>query len=318
MPSFPERAELERLYCTEGRSVCWLTARFRLGRLAINRLLDSYGIKRRSRIDAVIRSRRKYEKPSFSGSYTEKAYLLGLSQADFRVRRHGYQIDVALSTTHPAFARLFLELFSKFAPVSERAYYNRTTGRYGWRLAVYLHPSFDFLLGPKQVSREISSSTENFLHFLAGYSDGEGTISIGRNSPRCVAFVWAVASSDKSILTSIYRGLVRLGFHPYFGKSQEAGTANRMGNLALHYRKPRWVVRLKRKAEVIKLLSLLPLRHPEKIEKRKVMFDLRTKCYISDTLPQWRNLRDEITTSVDVYLFSAALERLAPEISALV
>ncbi len=307
MNETPLKEELRDAYWTAGLSTRKLAAKFCTNHRTIIRLMKHFGIPRRNRIDAVIRGCTKYVKPPFSGELTEKAYLLGLALADFRRRKHGYQIDISLSTTHPAFARLFRVLFEKYAPIHERPRFNFFTKRCEWSLEAQLHSSFSFLLGARRVPDWVTRNQEVFLHFLAGYADGEGTISIGKNSKRCVSFVFAIASGDKSILAFLFRGLKQMGFHPSFRRSRKAGDANYFWGNLLHYKKDRWVLRLKRRDEVLRFLKVLPIRHPEKIEKRDLMLRLKDRVYLCDVDYSWSGLKNRIGLEVDAYVSEAAL-----------
>ncbi|MBN2330673.1 MAG: hypothetical protein JXC85_02560 [Candidatus Aenigmarchaeota archaeon] len=306
----PSAKELEQLYWKHGLSTRKIAANFGVSQKPVLRLMKNYEIPRRDRIEAVIRGCRKYNKNPFSGNINEKAYLLGLAFADLRVRKHGYQIDIGVSTTHPSFSFLFKKLFRKYAPIRENPYYNKWTKQHCWRLEAQLHPSFDFLLSPKLVPKWIIENEVAFLNFLAGYSDGEGIISICRNSKRCVSFVFAISSEDRNILFSIFQGLKNLGFHPTFRVLRSAGDMNEFRGKQLVYKKDHLMVRLKRRADVLRLLKILPIRHPEKIKKRKLMFELGDRIYITDVMDSWLKLKDEIKSNVNRYVSEAAFELL--------
>ena len=53
----------------------------------------------------------KYKKYDFSGDPKEKAYILGLVAGDLYTHKHGRQIAVELTTTHPAMMDLFYSVF---------------------------------------------------------------------------------------------------------------------------------------------------------------------------------------------------------------
>ncbi|MBI5061616.1 MAG: hypothetical protein HZB67_04870, partial [Candidatus Aenigmarchaeota archaeon] len=278
----PNAKRLEKLYWKNGMSTRALAVMFSTHQRAIIKLMQQYNIPRRDRIDAVIKGCRKYIKPPFSGNKNEKAYMLGLALADFRRRKHGYQIDISLGTTHPCFASLFKDLFETYAPIHEKPYYNKYTRQYGWRLDTALHPTFGFLLEHKEVPVWVMEEKETFLHFLAGYTDGEGILSISKNSKKGVSFIFAISSGDKDILLSILKGLENLGFNPTLRILRHAGEANAFYGKTLHYKNDHYMLRLKRKDEVMRLLTLLPIKHPEKIRKRELMFKLKDKIYIKD------------------------------------
>lgn len=301
----PSADELRRLYWDEELSTCDLGRHFGTYQSTALQWMRKYDIPRRNRVQAVIKARSKYMKVPFTSGLQDKAYLLGLTFADLSRRRHGYQVRVMVHTTHPAFSNLFKTLFGKFTHVYERPIFNRWKGKYEWELEALLHPSFDFLLSPKHVPEWVLDNDNVFLHFLAGYADGEGIISITRNSARCIAFVFCIASEDISILCSIRDKLRSMGFHPSLWKLRKAGEFNTFNGKISCYRKDHWMLRLKRRKEVIKLLGMLPLKHQEKVRKRQMMFELQDKVYIADVEKAVQRFRDGIENEVRQYMHAA-------------
>ncbi len=299
------KEELIYNYRDLGLSTRALAKKFHTHQRAIIQTMCKLGISRRNRIDAVIAGTKKISRVPFSGNQEEKAYLLGLTFADFRRRCHGFQINISAGTTHPAFVALFKSLFGKYSPISERPYYSSTSNSYGWVVDTYLDASFDFLLAKKQVPNWISTDSGLFLSFLAGYFDGEGTVSICKNSSKCVSFILAISSQDKGILFSVYRGLRQFGLHPSFRRIRPRGTYSLFRGRLVPCNRDVWFVRLKRKQEVLSLLGLLPLRHSEKIRKRALMFSLKGCCYLSDVMPPWKKLKGEIKSEVDEFIAKA-------------
>jgi len=298
--------EIQRLYWKVGLSTRKIASKFGVSQTPVINFMRVYGINRRSRILAVIAGCKKYDKPPFDGNLAEKAYLLGLALADFRRRRHGYQINIALSTTHPTFAGLFKKLFEKYAPISERPLCDRKTGRCQWMLDTSLHPSFKFLLSPKEIPSWVANDSNAFLNFLAGYFDGEGTISISKSDEMYNTFIFQIASSDHKIIRGIALELKKRGFRIFFARTRLAGTLVKFDKITLRANKDRWTVRVKRREEVLQLLKILPIRHPEKIAKRELMFRLQDKSYISDTAKKWGALRWRIKKDVEAYVLEAA------------
>ena len=117
--SIMRQRDLNDLYWRSGLSTRKIAALFHTHQKRILDFMAVYGIPRRNRIQAVVAGCTKYVKPPFAGDLTEKAYLLGLAFADFRRRRHGFQVDISLHTTHPAFVRLFKSIFGRYAPLRE-------------------------------------------------------------------------------------------------------------------------------------------------------------------------------------------------------
>lgn len=305
MLTLPSKKELRQLYWEQGLATREIAKKFGTHQRAIIVLMKKYGISRRDRISAVIKGAKKYDKPPFSGDLHEKAYLLGLTLADLRRRKHGYQVDLSVGSTHPAFIDLFCSSFEKYSHVRKRACFNQTRKRGAWSVEVQLHPSFNFLLGPKEVPDWVICDDLIFLHFLAGYNDGEGCICIAKSDNTYVSFIISIASCDKEILEAIFIKLQDLGFHPSLVRNRKAGDANILNGRVLTYKKDKWCVRLKRKDEVLRLLQLLPMRHSEKIRKRALMFELKNLCKIQDLMPRWKQLVNEIKNEVEQSMHQA-------------
>ncbi|MCX6804004.1 MAG: hypothetical protein NTY48_05565 [Candidatus Diapherotrites archaeon] len=293
--------EIKKLYWKDNLSTRKIAHLQHTHQRAIIDFMKAHNIPRRNRIEAVIKGCKKYDKKEFSGNECEKAYLLGLTLADFRRRRHGYQINITAGSTHPAFILLFRKIFEKYSPIKEYVRYNKEMNKCERQIDVTLHSSFDFLLGPKDIPEWVMKDNSVFLHFLAGYADGEGTLSIGKSDNKYVSFIFAIASEDVEILKKITEKLKFMGFTPLFKKIRTVGEFNILWGKKLTYTKDHFLVRLKKKVEVISLLPILPIRHPEKILKRKLMLKLSGSSLISDTYAEWAELRNSIKNEVESY-----------------
>src|SRR6266550_2819802 len=112
-------------------------------------LCRALGVPTRGRAEADRNSapeRSKRPKRPFDGTDEEKAYILGFCQGDLNARQvSSLAIFVSSTTTHPAFAKLFHELFERYGPVYQYPMYEAGKG-YKWKLAVRLDNSFQFLL----------------------------------------------------------------------------------------------------------------------------------------------------------------------------
>jgi hypothetical protein len=303
---FLPKEKIEHLYWEKGLSTRKLASVFNTNQRAIIQCMNNYGVPRRERIEAVIKGCKKYEKRPFSGNLNEKAYIMGFTFADLRRRLHGRQINLSGGTTHPAFTKLFREIFQEYAPIRERPVYNRMTKKFGWTLECELHESFNFLLEPKNIPDWIKNNDEYFLKFFAGYTDGEGTICISKNSPRCVAFILRIASEDKEILTSIYEWLKGFGMHPSFTRVRKAGDKVLFYDRFVRCSNDHWALRLKRKNEVIRILEILPLRHEERVKKKESIFKLKNFIYQCEVNCEWDKLKGEIRS--DILKYSALAE----------
>jgi hypothetical protein len=116
--------------------------------------LRARGVPLRGRIDAQIKAVTKHERRPFAGDDLEKAYLMGLRYGDLDVVLHGRATRVRVSTTHPAMAKLFESLFSRYGFVHRYPKTTNLTG-YEWTLECDLDSTFEFLLEKKTLTTEI-------------------------------------------------------------------------------------------------------------------------------------------------------------------
>ncbi|HEY6282979.1 MAG TPA: LAGLIDADG family homing endonuclease, partial [Nitrososphaerales archaeon] len=148
--------------------------------------LRKRGLQLRDKVEAQIQAVTKYERKPFRGDPTEKAYLMGLRYGDLHAVRHGRAIRVRVSTTHPAMAELFENLFSPYAHVSWYPRRAKLTG-YEWTLECDLDDTFEFLFAKPTIEELQALSPEETVAFLAGLFDAEGSIYLhdkrGRQNP---------------------------------------------------------------------------------------------------------------------------------------
>jgi hypothetical protein len=212
----------------------------------------------------------KYPKRSFSGDLIEKAYILGLRYTDLSTQRHRKQIQVRLSTTHPAMLDLFTGLFGKYTTV--KCYPINKGGKQGyeWTTYCYVDSSFEFLEATKRPPSWILKDDAIFLSFFAGCVDGDGCISIEQRRRELWYPVIHLHSQNKLMLHCIFQKLKEMGYNPTINVAQNKGSVT--------YRKYRlnnnlWTLHLRKRSETIHLLKYLPLKHAEKVEKQKIILE---------------------------------------------
>ena len=186
-----------------------------------------------------------------------RAYLIGLGCGDVSVQKIGKQIRASTGTTHPAMVKLFKEVFSNFGRVksiSSRHMKRDEIPRpqYDWTLQCTLGQFFKFLQRkPQTVPRWILSDDKCFLSFLAGYFDSEGTINITKHGIYLDLRLW-LHSEDIKVLKDIRDKLVKLQYHPILRIAQRKGERRHGRNY--------WQLDIHRRAEVLRLLQLMPLK----------------------------------------------------------
>jgi len=231
-------------------------------------LFRQLGIKARpfeeARLKGIIK-KRKHKRESFDGTDEDKAYMLGLKHGDlYAYSPFGDAVRVSTSSTHPALAELFAELFSPYGHVYQHPRYKKDTGTYEWNFQVILDKSFGFLLEPRDKCREwVLNKESTMLAYLAGLIDAEGYIRPYAN-PRTVAIEVSIWNTDTDLLEFVYKCLKRLGYRPvepYLSKPP--GEASSGFHIAR--KKAEWRLLLARFEEAQSLLRRLPLRHREKV-----------------------------------------------------
>lgn len=171
--------------------------------------LKARGIELRGKVEAQIKAVTKYQRRPFSGNRIERAYLMGLRYGDLDVVRHGRAVRVRLSTTHPAMADLFESSFSRYGHISKYPRECQFTG-YEWNLECDLEESFGFLLLKPAEEIVAGLTDEEFLEFLAGFLDAEGSVYLHEKTSGYAPEI-SVTCVEKWILQLTQRRLAGLG-----------------------------------------------------------------------------------------------------------
>ena len=260
--------------------------------VTVFRHLRKCDIKLRDKVEAQIQAVSKYERKPFQGDDIEKAYLIGLRYGDLNVVRHGRAIRARVSTTHPAMAELFENLFSPYAHIS---WYPRSAKlvRYEWTLECDLDGSFQFLLS-KITPDELESLTKGeMVAFLAGLFDAEGSILLhdkrGRYNPEA-----NFSGTDDKLLEYVRRAIGTLGLH--CKRRWVIQNADRQG--VTGYSREGRVI-LWRFRDVQELLQILPIKHWEKVAKARLVQEMEYRSTSSKNLEArraWENLVGRIET----------------------
>ena len=227
----------------------------------------------------------KFPKMRFSCVSEEAAYLTGLRTGDLFVRRHGLNIRIATSTTHPAMVELIQDSFSPYGRVVVYPKFLRKWNLYEWGVYCDLHPTFDFLLS------RFHDFNGPFLEFLAGFFDAEGTVTVKRQSKsKTVRVLLEINNNNLELLRRVQDELSKLGFHATVSTnpSRRKGTFVGLGR----YNKNLWTLVVGRKQEAVSLLQSLNLKHREKVWKRTlaISFSDRRWAEVEPLLLEFRHL----------------------------
>ncbi len=281
---------LEELYLHRKYSASKIARIFNVQTDTVRRWLERLKIRKRKRTDVLSDSLTKYPKYKFSGSHTEKAYLLGLRTGDIAVQKHGRGFRVSVTTSHPAMLALFCESFGKYNKVGLYPKKDNLKGGYYWSAYCDLHKSFVFLHKKLEIiPSEVIRYKDLFLSYLAGYFDAEGCISIYwiENNGGNISFI--LKSCDKAVLIGIVKGLNRLGFNLSIRLAKQAD--------GISYSKDYWSAITSQKLQVLELLNKLDLRHKEKLQKRDLavrMIEKKWNAYNEEISKLKANISQEV------------------------
>lgn len=194
---------LESLYADERLSSWTIANRFGVSRSHVLTLLRQYDIPVRTRAEA----HKRYSRRPFDGSCEDKAYLLGFAVGDLRVRKQYKEsetIGIACSSTHPAQIALIQNLFSPYG----RVWVGEANKSGVVSCEAYMDLSFSFLLPQGRSIDWVFDIPTQFLAFLAGFTDAEGSIFISKQNKAILTW----GQYDEQLLTKIKAQLGKLGY----------------------------------------------------------------------------------------------------------
>ncbi|MDI6798513.1 MAG: LAGLIDADG family homing endonuclease [Candidatus Aenigmarchaeota archaeon] len=265
-----DEAKIVELYTKMLLSMKQIAKLFNASASGIKWILLKNGIKPRSKRGGLKIRIGKYEKPSFNGTKVGRAYLIGITLGDLTVRRNStFTIEVNTSTTRKTMINLLVDVFKEYSD----GVICSTDEKRGFRFCAYLDKSFDFLLKAKEDIEIIKEfNEEEFLSFLAGFFDAEGSLinRKHRNSRRWVA---KIGNTNRRILEIIKKYLEKIGIISNIYLYSRKGKRHDYFNRRIINRKDYYVLEISRKKDCIKLLQLLPIKHPEKLERKELFLN---------------------------------------------
>jgi hypothetical protein len=219
----------------------------------------------------------RHSRHAFSRNGMERAYLIGLRAGDINAwRKTVNTIEVRVSTTRPAMAKLFSDSFGKYGHIMADAGRAYLPGRYRWQVRAHLDNTFRFLLSK---TSDLPKERNGFYAFLGGYSDAECCWSVYFSKGR-VKMSWSIESRDLLLLRSISDRLRSEGFHPlhYIYKERENQKFRKDQKIQAPEDKQSAEIRLVRKHEVLNLAEkLLRIsRHEEKLAKMRLILGIHS------------------------------------------
>lgn len=176
------KEQLEKWYLKDRLSTWAIEKKYGFSRGLVYKKLLEFGIPTRTLASSHFKTPRR----SFNGTENDKAYIVGFSTGDLRVRLHNKKglsetISIACSSSKIAQVKLIKDFFAPYGHI--------WTGKPNYRnivsIEAYVDLSFNFLFKDKLEEHLKSFITKNqFLSFLAGFSDAEGSIFLSRGMAR--------------------------------------------------------------------------------------------------------------------------------------
>lgn len=266
------------------------------------------GLILRDKVEAQIQAVTKYQREPFKGDLIERAYLIGLRYGDLDAVRHGRAIRVRLSTTHPAMADLFQSMFSPYGHVQWYPREAKLTG-YEWTLECDLDASFEFLLHKAAISDLESLSEPEFIAFLAGLFDAEGSFHLHKKAHWYGPEAY-ISNKDAELLRVLTNRLRTLGLHTRLSWRKQRSDRSGIRGQSIVGR-----IEILRFFDAQRFARLIPIRHSEKVRRRELFesleFGAAGKARLQ-TVAKWKELSNQIHDEVRSFIESAR-EKIGPE-----
>jgi len=268
------KTKLRNLYIRNGLSTWQIERRLKISRGTIYRKLIDYNILVRNRAQSHI----VYPRKNFNGNKTKKAYLIGFSMGDLRVRKI-YKNSETIHIDCGSTKKVQINLISKLFKAYGRIWISKPNKVGATQIECFLNNSFNFLLRKRiLIDHWILKNKKYFAAFLAGFTDAEGCISITHKG---LAF-YSLGNYNSRLLLQIRNQLLKSGIES--PKLTEGKTKGYIGKEEYANNQNYWSLRLNRKIHLLKLFVLIDpyLKHPTRIKgvkKAKENIKMRNKKY---------------------------------------
>lgn len=301
--------EIIKKYINNLHSIRKIARDLNIDRQTIRKILTRSKINIRNHQTSIKLTNQKHIKIPFNNNSNEKAYLIGLVKGDLTpIKKSKYTLRLSVSSGHKSFINYLKEIFIKYGPVHVYPAKNKNT--YQWQLCADLDlKSFYFLLNARKSSLPKFNKDE-FFNFLAGLIDTDGSVYL-RKTGKYVQYMLRIFSQDLKILKQINNYLHKHGFNSVLYRNSKKGETRNHFNFKITYNRDYYILELSIREEVYSLLKLLPLKHPEKIERKNIILDLleRKVSYHKDTSKMLK-LRNKIKEEVRKDINEAKTEYL--------
>lgn len=299
--------EILELYQNNKLSLKKLAKKFKSSKATLHKIIFENNIVVRNH-DEAMQFCLKYKRTNFSENSEEKAYLLGLVEGDITAfRKSKHTIRVITNTTHLDFLKMFCVSFENYSKVRYYPAKNKTFENYMWCISADLDNSFNFLLPENRknlIPFIINSDSKLFFAFLAGYFDAEGALyakKVRNNLQYCLKF----GTENIDLLALIKSRLIEFNFNPLLYKNFLKGSSRFANKTKIKYNNDYFALEIFRKVDIILLLNLLQLRHPEKIAKKRLVLDM-----ISKNFTKWNQI-EPLINQLNAEIKTRTLDNIA-------
>jgi len=272
-----------------------------LSRTKIKKILLQNNVAILSNDDANRLSSLKHARNPFTGSSKEKAWLYGFVLGDVHVfKKSKFTLRAITHTTHKSFVNLFQKAFQKYGVVNCR--FNKKQKR--WALWIDLeYRDFSFLEQRTESSIPSWIDDSNFIEFIAGFIDSDGSVLI-RKTGNYFQYLVKLFGQEHDLLLEIQQRLRAISIKSNICRVFKSGSSRSWRGKIIQYNKDYFELVICRKEEVINLLRLLPIKHKEKTRKRDQMLDIyaRGPFLWDDIKEEIIELRQSIQTEVRSHL----------------
>jgi hypothetical protein len=242
----------------------------------------------------------------FSGLEEERFYLQGFAEGDLDVRRvSSTAIMVSTTTTHRGFADCFAQLFRPYGPIYRYPVLDARNG-YRWKLASRLENSFSFMLPNARKDYPSSEGGDSlFFAWLAGVIDTDGSVSVVPSNGYARLSLHFY-NQNYALLSHVKHELLSAGYRPT-GPYLKAEKGHITPCWGIRYNRDMWELLVQRNNEVREILRRTPLRHEEKVMRKRLALGLGRATRWPTIEDGVRLVQDEIERSVRRYVSEAEI-----------
>jgi len=269
--------EIIEMYTKRKNSIKKIERTLKINRRIISRVLRENKVAIIEKEKAMLLANTKHRKIPFSGNENEKAYIVGLVEGDLHARKKSkYTLRLTTGTTHRDFLELIKSIFAKYGPVY--CYPVKQKEEYRWNISVEIDlNSFSYLLKRKEYLNKVCR--DSFIYLMAGLIDSDGSIIV-RKTEKYFQYVIRFFSQNRTLLGGIKNKLQMLGYSPHIYINSKKGKIKVSKHSIMVSNKDDLCLELSCKREVVKLLRILPINHPEKIQWKNIIFNLEDEKQI--------------------------------------